>query len=73
MENWADCAPRLAAVYRALLRKERRDAFEIDSEALASPLPRAFQFLDGSVYLHHMARPGERAAPQCPRTSKRTR
>ena len=56
LENWADCAPRLAAVYQALLRGKRSDAFEIDSEALASPLPRAFQFLDGSVYLHHMAK-----------------
>ena len=56
LENWAACAPRLAAVYLALLRGKRSDAFEIDSEALASPLPRAFQFLDGSVYLHHMAK-----------------
>jgi fumarylacetoacetate (FAA) hydrolase len=30
------------------------ESFEIDIPELASPLPRSFQFLDGSVYLSHM-------------------
>ena len=54
LEDWAACAPRLAAVSAALQRGERADAFALDVDALASPLPRAYQFLDGSVYLHHM-------------------
>jgi fumarylacetoacetate (FAA) hydrolase len=33
---------------------ESLDSFTIDLAQLASPLPRSFQFLDGSVYLSHM-------------------
>lgn len=38
----------------ALQRGDCADAFALDVQALASPFPRAVQFLDGSVYLHHM-------------------
>jgi fumarylacetoacetate (FAA) hydrolase len=54
IDHWSDCSPRLEAVFRELERGERPDAFALDVTALASPFPRAYQFLDGSVYLHHM-------------------
>jgi fumarylacetoacetate (FAA) hydrolase len=54
IEQWDRVCPLLQAVSDALNRQERSDAFDLDPEALASPFPRAFQFLDGSVYLHHM-------------------
>lgn len=54
IECWTEVAPRLQAIYQALQRNERPDAFALDPAALASPFPRAVQFLDGSVYLHHM-------------------
>jgi fumarylacetoacetate (FAA) hydrolase len=54
IEQWDRVRPLLQEVSDALHRQERSDAFALDPEALASPFPRAFQFLDGSVYLHHM-------------------
>lgn len=54
IEQWASVRPALQAVSDALARGEAPQAFALDVNALASPFPRAFQFLDGSVYLHHM-------------------
>jgi fumarylacetoacetate (FAA) hydrolase len=54
LEDWADCAPRLRAAQQSLEAGTEAGAFDLDVHALSSPLPRAFQFLDGSVYLHHM-------------------
>lgn len=54
LDHWSDCAPRLAKVYQELQEGRRADAFALDVAELASPLPRAYQFLDGSVYLDHM-------------------
>jgi len=36
------------------LNAESANSFALDLTELASPLPRSFQFLDGSVYLSHM-------------------
>lgn len=54
IDQWADCAPRLQAVFDQLQSGQCPEAFDLDQQALASPFPRAYQFLDGSVYLHHM-------------------
>lgn len=54
LENWKDTAPRLAEVAQLLERNACAAAFEFDVQHAESPLPRAYQFLDGSVYLHHM-------------------
>lgn len=54
IENWQQAEPALAAVYQQLQRGQAAGAFALDVNELASPLPRAYQFLDGSVYLHHM-------------------
>ena len=56
IEGWAQTEPLLAQVYTELQAGHAADAFELDLTQLASPLPRAYQFLDGSVYLHHMER-----------------
>lgn len=54
IERWDEVAPALAAVYAALNAGVQNGSFELRVDDLASPLPRSFQFLDGSVYLHHM-------------------
>ncbi|SEB23650.1 fumarylacetoacetate hydrolase family protein [Variovorax sp. YR216] len=54
IEDWDRAAPALGEVYTALNRGDVPQSFAVDPQELASPLPRAFQFLDGSVYLHHM-------------------
>ena len=56
LENWAVAAPLLQQAFEALQQGKSAGAFALDVHRLASPLPRAFQFLDGSVYLHHMER-----------------
>lgn len=54
IEQWDQVCPRLQEVSDRLHQGDAPGAFELDVEALASPFPRAYQFLDGSVYLHHM-------------------
>lgn len=54
LERWPESAPKLAAVAEELETGRRDGAFAFDPAQAASPLPRAYQFLDGSVYLHHM-------------------
>ena len=56
LENWSNAAPRLNAVSDALNAGQRADAQTLDFTALASPLPRAYEFLDGSAYLPHVER-----------------
>jgi fumarylacetoacetate (FAA) hydrolase len=56
LDRWSDVAPRLNAVSEALEAGTAVDAFELEVEALASPLPRAYEFVDGSAYLPHVER-----------------
>ncbi|MEX2480007.1 MAG: fumarylacetoacetate hydrolase family protein [Gammaproteobacteria bacterium] len=56
LEHWDEIAPLLDATAIALEADRIADAFPLVPDELASPLPRSFQFLDGSVYLHHMLR-----------------
>jgi len=56
LENWSNSAPRLNALSDALNAGQRADAQALDFTALASPLPRAYEFLDGSAYLPHVER-----------------
>lgn len=67
IENWTSAAPRLQDVYRMLCAGEIAHSFAIEKDALTSPLPRSYQFLDGSVYLHHMKQArAARGAPMPP-------
>lgn len=61
LEEWSDAAPRLNRVYQALNHGnvqtiDAEDVFAVDMNALAAPLPRAYEFVDGSAYLPHVAR-----------------
>ena len=56
LEDWSRVAPRLVALFDALEAGDADGVFDIDPLALASPLPRAYEFLDGSAYLPHVAR-----------------
>ena len=53
LDNWADCEPKLKKAYDAL-NKGKVDSFAFVQEACASPLPRAYQWLDGSAYINHV-------------------
>lgn len=54
LDSWAVMAPKLQAVYDALNKGEAAGAIPFDANKLASPLPRAYQWCDGSAYLNHV-------------------
>lgn len=54
IERWEEAEPALRAVSDRLNAGDEGWTEPFDPARLASPLPRAFQFLDGSVYLSHM-------------------
>ncbi len=53
LDRWDECAPRLKAKYDAL-NAGTVEGFTFVETACASPLPRAYQWLDGSAYLNHV-------------------
>jgi fumarylacetoacetate (FAA) hydrolase len=55
LDGWERIAPRLEVLYADLMEDEL-DAFPLKPAALAAPLPRAYQWLDGSAYLSHVER-----------------
>ncbi len=54
LDEWAELAPRLTAVYQQLNDGACADAFPFDETACLSPLPRAYQWADGSAYVNHV-------------------
>lgn len=56
MENWSNLAPRLNALSESLDSGDADGVFELDFNVLAAPLPRAYEFVDGSAYLPHVER-----------------
>lgn len=61
LEDWSSAAPRLNGVYEALEQSPAETingepVFAVDFTTFASPLPRAYEFVDGSAYLPHVAR-----------------
>ncbi|MBS0228112.1 MAG: fumarylacetoacetate hydrolase family protein [Proteobacteria bacterium] len=56
LEDWDAIAPRLNALYEDLCEGRAAGAFDLDMHLLAAPLPRAYEFVDGSAYLPHVER-----------------
>ena len=56
LEDWSNAAPRLNALSDELNAGTAAQAFDLDIATLAAPLPRAYEFVDGSAYLPHVAR-----------------
>ncbi|MFM9756652.1 fumarylacetoacetate hydrolase family protein [Aeromonas dhakensis] len=54
LDEWAELAPKLTAVYQQLNDGTCADAFPFDETACLSPLPRAYQWVDGSAYVNHV-------------------
>jgi fumarylacetoacetate (FAA) hydrolase len=54
LDDWAFVAPQLEDLYQTLNVGKARHAFAFDPRQCASPLPRAFQWADGSAYLNHV-------------------
>lgn len=56
LDDWQQTAPRLNARYAELNDGVCSGIQELDVGALAAPLPRAYEFVDGSAYLPHVER-----------------
>ena len=56
LDDWERTAPRLVALFEGLESGKAGEAFDLDPATLASPLPRAYEFVDGSAYLPHVER-----------------
>ena len=54
LDEWDTVAPRLATVYEAINHGAARHAVPFDPAQCHSPLPRAYQWADGSAYINHV-------------------
>ena len=54
LDNWDTLAPQLEQVYAALNAGMAPDARPFDERLCHSPLPRAYQWADGSAYINHV-------------------
>ena len=54
LDNWAFVEPKLKAASLALNNGKAENAFAFDSKQVAAPLPRAYQWVDGSAYVNHV-------------------
>jgi fumarylacetoacetate (FAA) hydrolase len=71
LEDWNNAAPRLNRVYELLNASHAdtingEEVFVLDPAALAAPLPRAYEFVDGSAYLPHVERVRRARGAQVP-------
>jgi fumarylacetoacetate (FAA) hydrolase len=54
IEDWPSLAPRLRELAEQLSDNKAPGSFDLDTSALAAPLPRAYQWADGSAYVVHV-------------------
>jgi len=54
IDNWADCEPKLTALFDKLQAGEVEGEFAFDTTAVAAPLPRSYHWADGSAYVTHV-------------------
>jgi fumarylacetoacetate (FAA) hydrolase len=54
LDDWAFLAPQLDELYQTLNEGRARHAFPFDPAMAMAPLPRAYQWADGSAYVNHV-------------------
>jgi fumarylacetoacetate (FAA) hydrolase len=54
LDDWNFIAPQLADLYQTLNEGRARHAFAFDPRLAMAPLPRAYQWADGSAYVNHV-------------------
>lgn len=54
LDNWKTCRAQLEAVYTQLNQGNYKSVLDFAELKLASPLPRAYQWADGSAYVNHV-------------------
>jgi len=54
VDHWNECAPALLDKSTALNAGQIKDVFAFKAADMMAPLPRAYQWLDGSAYVNHV-------------------
>jgi len=54
LDDWQFVAPQLNDLYQTLNEGRARHAFAFDPRQCSAPLPRAYQWADGSAYVNHV-------------------
>jgi fumarylacetoacetate (FAA) hydrolase len=54
LDDWDFIAPQLEDLYQTLNHARARHSFTFDANQCLAPLPRAYQWADGSAYLNHV-------------------
>lgn len=54
LDDWSFIAPQLEDLYQTLNEGAARHAFRFDPRVAMAPLPRAYQWADGSAYVNHV-------------------
>jgi len=54
LDDWIFYAPQLRDLYDELNQGRARNTFSFDAKECMAPLPRAFQWADGSAYVNHV-------------------
>ncbi|MBA5686455.1 fumarylacetoacetate hydrolase family protein [Rugamonas apoptosis] len=54
LDDWAFIAPQLQQLYQDLSNGRGRRSFDFDPARCMAPLPRAYQWADGSAYVNHV-------------------
>ena len=54
LDDWGFLSPQLQDLYETLNNGKARHAFAFDPRQCMAPLPRAYQWADGSAYLNHV-------------------
>jgi fumarylacetoacetate (FAA) hydrolase len=54
LDDWSFLSPQLQDLYETLNNGKARHAFPFDPKMCTAPLPRAYQWADGSAYLNHV-------------------
>ncbi len=54
LDHWQTLAPKLQNIYTQLNEEKIDNIFVFDPKQCTSPLPRAYQWIDGSAYVNHV-------------------
>ncbi len=68
LDTWSETAPKLDALSAALNDGRCPNTFAFDEGAVSSPLPRAYQWADGSAYVNHVELVRRARGAQMPKT-----
>jgi fumarylacetoacetate (FAA) hydrolase len=54
LDHWDECKPKLQTYYDKLNQGNLQNTLKFSDQTITSPLPRAYQWADGSAYVNHV-------------------